>query len=224
MGPEHLVLHDEEVRVVAFGDGILLFAEEQGFLRVLFPRFLGGEDAAQKIQRGDVAAQPADILDEGGADAVFLPVRMDRDVADDDAQMRKVDFRRQVGAGRGAAGELEINDAVRDFRLLDQLVKDADQFRVGVRDRDRQFAHGAAVALQMFFQRKAFAVVNADCLKHAVAELKAAVLQVDCVGVQRQKSAVIVSKLFQFARPPIRFFYYRGIFHRTKGAERKNFL
>ena len=63
-----------------------------------------------------------------------------------------------------------------------------------------------------------------ETIDKTVAELKAAVLQVDCVGVQRQKSAVIVSKLFQFARPPIRFLYYRGIFHRTKGAERKNFL
>ena len=62
MGPEHAVLDEEEVAAGAFGDEIFFFPVEDGLLVAFLMCTLLSQDIAKKVQRLDVAPQPADIF------------------------------------------------------------------------------------------------------------------------------------------------------------------
>ena len=67
MRPKDAVFNEEESAIKAFGNKVFFPAIEKRFSRAQALRLFGGKDAAQKVQRADVAAQPANILNERGA-------------------------------------------------------------------------------------------------------------------------------------------------------------
>ena len=64
MRPDDTVFDEEEGAACAFGDESRIFAIEKRFRAAFRFRFFLSEDGAEKIQRLDVAAQPADVLGE----------------------------------------------------------------------------------------------------------------------------------------------------------------
>ena len=179
MRPDDAVLDEEEGAARALGDESRVLAVEKSLFASFRLRLFLGKDGAEEVQRLDVAAQPADVFGERERDAAFLLLTVRRALADRHREVRRGTTGEGEGARCRAARDLEVDRAALDAALFDEVVVNGGEFFVHIGDGDVHFAHGAAEAREVAIEGEELAVVDVRDLVDAVAELIAAVLDVD---------------------------------------------
>ena len=142
-------------------------------------RLLLGKDGAKEIQGLDVAAQPTDVFSECERDAAFLLLAVRCALADRHREVRRGTAGEGEGALRSAACDLEVDCAVLDAALFYEVIMNGGEFFVHIGDGDVHFAHGAAEACEMAVEGEELAIVDMRDFVDAVAELIAAVFDID---------------------------------------------
>ena len=176
----------------ALGDD--LAPVEHALIAAFLLGVLGGQNAGQQVQGLDVAVLIPAVLHAGQLHGLGeVPEGLG---GHGDPQIGGHALGEGMVPGRGAAGDLEVDEAVLIVHAGDHIVQDGLQLGLGVGNLDTDQTGGIEQTVHMLIQQEDVAVGSGGGVIHAVAEVADAVVHGDHNALGGTDGSVIVCNAF----------------------------